>query len=149
VETQISEKVIGAAIEVHRNLGPGLLESVYEECLCYELSQQGLKFQRQVEVPVLYKGVKLDCGYRLDLLVEDLIIVEIKSTESLLPVFAAQLLTYLKICRKRIGLLINFNVPILRNGLKRVANNYEEPLRLCVSASNPILPLTEIPQESL
>jgi GxxExxY protein len=149
VETQISEKVIGAAIEVHRHLGPGLLESVYDECLCYELSQRGLQVQRQLEVPVVYKGVKLDFGYRVDLLVEDSVIVEIKSTESLLPVFAAQLLTYLKICRKRIGLLINFNVPVLRNGLKRVANNYEEPLRLCVSASNSDPLLTEIPQEPL
>jgi GxxExxY protein len=143
VENEITERIIGAAIEVHRQLGPGLLESVYEECLCYELSQQGLRFRRQLEVPVIYKGLKLDCGYRVDLLVEDLVIVEIKSAESLAPVFAAQLLTYLRICQKRIGLLINFNVPVLRNGLKRVANNYEEPLRLSVSASN------LVPQETM
>ena len=143
MENEITERIIGAAIEIHRHLGPGLLESAYEACLCYELSQLGLRFQRQLEVPVLYKGVKLDCGYRLDLLVEDSVIVEIKSTESLLPVFAAQLLTYLKICGKRVGLLINFNVPVLRNGLKRVANNYEDPLRLCVSASN------LVPQETV
>lgn len=143
MENEITEKIIGAAIEVHRQLGPGLLESVYEECLCYELNQQGLQFKRQLEVPVIYKGLKLDCGYRVDLLVEDAVIVEIKSAESLPPVFAAQLLTYLKICRKRVGLLINFNVPVLRNGLKRVANNYEESLRLSVSASN------LVPQETM
>jgi GxxExxY protein len=98
---------------------------------------------------VIYKGLKLDCGYRTDLLVENAIIVEIKSVESLAPVFAAQLLTSLKICQKRVGLLINFNVPVLRNRLKRVANNDEEPLRLCVSASNSSSHLTEIPQETV
>jgi len=136
VENEITEGNIGAAIEVHRHLGPGLLETVYEECLSYELSQRGLKFQRQLAAPVLYKGIKLDCGYRIDLLVEDAVVVEIKSMEALLPVHCAQLLTYLKICQKRIGLLINFNVPVLTHGLKRIANNYQDPTpRLCVSAS--------------
>jgi GxxExxY protein len=136
VENDITERIIGAAIEVHRHLGPGLLEAVYEECLCYEFSQRGLMFQRQLAAPVLYKSIKLDCGYRIDLLVEDAVVVEIKSMEALLPVHCAQLLTYLKICRKRIGLLINFNVPILLHGLKRIANNFPDPTqRLCVSAS--------------
>jgi len=136
VENEITEGIIGAAIEVHRHLGPGLLESVYEECLCYEFGQRGLRFQRQLAAPVLYKGVKLDCGYRIDLLVEDAVVVEIKSMEALLPVHCAQLLTYLKICHKRIGLLINFNVPVLLHGLKRIANNYQDPTpRLSVSAS--------------
>jgi GxxExxY protein len=95
-----------------------------------------VQFQRQLAAPVLYKGIKLDCGYRIDLLVEDAVVVEIKSMEALLPVHCAQLLTYLKICQKRIGLLINFNVPILINGLKRIANNYPDPApRLSVSAS--------------
>ena len=142
MENEITEAIIGAAIEVHRHLGPGLLESVYEECLCYEFSQRGLRFQRQLALPVLYKGIKLDCGYRIDLLVEDVVVVEIKSMEALLPVHGAQLLTYLKICNKRVGLLINFNVPVLTKGLKRVANDYQDPApRLCVSASNPKRPL--------
>ena len=136
MENEITERIIGAAIEVHRHLGRGLLESVYEECLCYEFSQQGLLFQRQLAAPVLYTGIELDCGYRIDLLAEDAVVVEIKSMEALLPVHCAQLLTYLKICQKRIGLLINFNVPVLTNGLKRIANNYQDPTpRLSVSAS--------------
>jgi GxxExxY protein len=136
VENKITEEIIGGAIEVHRHLGAGLLESAYEECLCYELSQRGLWFQRQLIAPVLYKGIKLDCGYRIDLLVEDAVIVEIKSVEALLPVFSAQLLTYLKIRQMRIGLLINFNVQTLTRGLKRIANNYQDPTqRVCVSAS--------------
>jgi GxxExxY protein len=149
VENQITEKIIGAAIEVHRHLGPGLLESAYEECLCYELSQSGLFFQRQLAVPVLYKGIKLDCGYRVDLLVEDAVIVEVKSVEMMIPVFSAQLLTYLKLCKKRVGLLLNFNVPILAKGLKRIVNEFQESQRLCVSASNPNLPLGMNPQDAL
>ena len=141
MESEITERIIGAAIEVHRHLGPGLLESVYDECLGDEFSQRGLQFQRQLAA-VLYKGIKLDCGYRIDLLVEDAVVVEIKSMEALLPVHCAQLLTYLKICQKRIGLLINFNVPILINGLKRIANNYQDPTpRLSVSASKNPPPL--------
>ena len=125
-ENAVTEKVIGAAIEVHRCLGPGLLESAYEECLCYELSQLGLRFERQVRLPVQYKGLKLDCGYRMDLVVEDTVLVEIKAIEGLLPVHSAQLLTYLKSSGKRVGLLINFNVPILAKGLKRMVNQYPE-----------------------
>jgi len=135
-ENELTERIIGAAIEVHRHLGPGLLESIYEECLCYELTQVGLRFQRQVPLPVNYKGMKLESAYKMDLLVEDAIVVEIKATEGTSPVCGAQVLTYLKSADKRLGLLINFNVTVLRNGLKRIANRYEEPPRLCVSASN-------------
>jgi GxxExxY protein len=135
---ELTERIIGAAIEVHRHLGPGLLESVYEECLCYELSVVGLQFQRQVRLPVNYKGLKLDCGYVLDLLVEDAVIIEIKSNEGLLPVHCAQLLTYLKVADKEVGFLINFNMPVLKNGLKRIVNSYAGPSlppRLRASAS--------------
>ena len=135
MENQITEAIIGGAIDVHRELGPGLLESAYEECLCYELSQRGLSFLRQISLPLSYKGVKLDCGYRIDLLVEDSIIIEVKSVDALVPVHTAQLLTYLKILGKSVGLLINFNVPVLRRGLKRVVNNFTvRPPRLCASA---------------
>jgi GxxExxY protein len=123
-ENLITEKIIGAAIEVHRLLGPGLLESAYEQCLCYELSQMGLRFQRQVPLPVAYKGLHLDCAYKLDLVVEDAVIVEIKAIEELLPIHKAQLLTYLKASGKSIGLLINFNVPVLKNGIRRLVNGY-------------------------
>jgi GxxExxY protein len=127
VENVLTDRIIGCAIEVHRHLGPGLLESVYEECLCYELSQLGLRFERQVHLPVTYKGIKLDCGHILDLVVENAVVVELKSIEDLAPVHHAQLLTYLKSSNKKVGLLINFNVPILKNGLKRVVNCYTGP----------------------
>ena len=130
----LTDQIIGAAIEVHRETGPGLLESVYEECLCYEFSQLRLSFQRQVPLPVLYKGIKLDCGYKMDLVVEDAIILELKSVEQLLPVHSAQLLTYMKLAGKQVGLLMNFNEPVLRRGLKRMVNDYAEPRRLGVSA---------------
>jgi len=116
----LTHKVIGAAIEVHRALGPGLLESAYEECLCYELSSVGLVFRQQVELPVLYKKVKLDCGYRMDIVVSESLVLEIKTVEKLLPIHQAQLLTYLKLSGLRTGLLINFNVPVLKNGIKRM-----------------------------
>lgn len=119
---QLSNSIIGAAIEVHRALGPGLLESAYEECLAYELRLRGLGFARQIPLPVSYKGVKLDCGYRLDLLVEDLVIVELKTVEALEPIHEAQLLTYLRLRRLWLGLLINFNTPVLKRGLKRLVN---------------------------
>jgi GxxExxY protein len=130
----ITEQIIGAAIEVHRETGPGLLESAYEECLCYELSQLKLAFQRQVPLPVLYKGIKLDCGYRMDLLVEDAVIIELKTVEQLLPVHSAQLLTYLKLSGKPVGLLMNFNEAVLRKGLRRLVHDFSEPRRLGVSA---------------
>jgi GxxExxY protein len=136
----LTELIIGAAIEVHRETGPGLLESVYEECLCYELHQSGLAFQRQVQLPILYKGIKLDCGYRMDLVVEDAVVLELKTVEQLLPVHSAQLLTYLKLSRKEVGLLMNFNEAVLSKGLKRLVNRFSdppatsEPRRLGVSA---------------
>jgi GxxExxY protein len=111
--------IIGAAIEVHRALGPGLLESAYEECLCHELHLRGLAFQRQVDLPVPYKGLKLDCGYKMDVVVEDEVVLELKSIEKILPVHEAQLLTYMKLSGKRVGLLINFNVPLLTRGIIR------------------------------
>jgi GxxExxY protein len=126
-ENDLTDKIIGAAIEVHRRLGPGLLEAVYEECLCYELSQAGLKFQRQMHLPITYKGIKFESAYKMDLVVEDAIVIEIKAIEEMLPVHSAQLLTYLKSSNKRVGLLINFNVPILKNGLKRIVNHYAGP----------------------
>jgi GxxExxY protein len=119
LEQQITEAIIGAAIEVHRELGPGLLESAYEECFCHELHLRGLDFQRQVELPVAYKGLKLDCGYRLDVVVSNAVIVELKSIEQISPIHQAQLLTYLRLSGKRVGLLINFNVAVLKNGIVR------------------------------
>lgn len=115
----ITEQIIGAAIEVHRALGPGLLESAYEECLSHELALREIPFERQRPLPVEYKGVKLDCGYRLDLLVNGLVVIEIKAVESLQRIHEAQLLTYLKIGGWKLGLLINFNVPILKDGIRR------------------------------
>jgi len=117
---ELTEKVIGAAIEVHRALGPGLLESAYEKCLCHELSLRNFSFQRQVPLPVTYKGVKLDCGYRLDLLVEESLIVELKTVNKILPVHEAQLLTYLKLRAGGTGLILNFYSPALRDGIKRI-----------------------------
>src|ERR1035438_6744041 len=115
-DNQLTDKIIGAAIEVHRTLGPGLLESPYEECLCHELHLHGLKFQRQVPLPVHYKGINLDCGYRIDIVVEDAVIIELKCVEHVLPVHEAQLLTYLKLTGKRVGLIFNFYVPVLARG---------------------------------
>lgn len=120
---KITEGILGAAIEVHRNLGPGLLESAYRECLRYELLQRGYEVFQEVPLPLIYKGVKLDCGYRLDLLVNDAVIVEIKSVDSLAPIHEAQLLSYLKISGGKVGLLLNFNVKMLKHGgIKRLAN---------------------------
>jgi GxxExxY protein len=116
---RVTEAIIGAAIEVHKTLGPGLLESAYEQCLCRELELRGITFKRQVLLPVAYKGIELDCGYRLDVLVEDQVVVEIKTVESLLPIHEAQLITYLKLGGWQVGLLINFNVPILKQGIVR------------------------------
>lgn len=115
----LTESVIGSAIEVHRVLGPGLLESAYEECLCHELRLRRISFERQVELPVEYKGVRLDCGYRIDLVVENCVVIEVKCVEHLLPIHEAQLLTYLRISGRRVGFLINFNSSVLRRGLIR------------------------------
>ena len=117
---ELSRRVIGLAMEVHRELGPGLLESAYEQALAYELTQAGLRFARQQDTPLLYKGVKLDCGYRLDLVIEGELLVELKTVAELLPIHHAQLLTYLKLQRQSLGLLVNFNVPVLKDGIRRV-----------------------------
>ena len=119
-DNELTHEIIGAAIEVHKNLGPGLLESTYEEYLCHELSQRGIPFERQKPVPVIYKGVKLDCGYRLDLLVADRVILELKSVDVLAPIHDSIMITYLKLSDHRIGLLMNFNVQILKEGIKRL-----------------------------
>ena len=115
----VSKKVIGCALEVHRELGPGLLESAYEQCLARELSLQGIAFTTQVELPVEYKGVKIDCGYRLDFLVEGAVIVELKAVSMLDLIHEAQIITYLKLSKVRTGLLINFNVKLLKEGIRR------------------------------
>ena len=116
----LTEKIIGFAIEVHRQLGPGLLESAYEECLCYELKQNGIQLQRQVALPVVYKAVRLDCGYRMDIVVDGQVIIELKTVERLLPVHEAQMLTYMKLSGIRTGLLLNFNSAVLKDGIRRL-----------------------------
>lgn len=116
--------IIGAAIEVHRNLGPGLLESAYEACLAFELKNRGLKVERQVELPLCYKGMHLDCGYRLDLLVNNAVIVELKAVHEIAPIFQAQLMSYLKLSGRKVGLLINFNVLMLKDGIIRLVNKF-------------------------
>uniref|UniRef100_A0A832A851 GxxExxY protein n=1 Tax=Desulfacinum infernum TaxID=35837 RepID=A0A832A851_9BACT len=118
---EITSQIIGAAIEVHRHLGPGLLESTYEECLAHELSLRGVAFRRQHPLPLTYKGKILDCGYRLDFLVEDRVIVELKACEQIEPIHKAQVLTYLKLTGCPVGLLINFNTPVLKDGIHRLA----------------------------
>ncbi len=116
---QITSQIIGSAIEVHRILGPGLLESAYEECLVSELKKSGLKTERQKPVPIIYKEIKLKCGYRMDILVEEIIVVELKSVDQLAAIHDAQILSYLKFSNKKVGLLINFNVTLLKNGIRR------------------------------
>ena len=118
----ITEQIIGCAIKVHRTLGPGLLESTYEICLVHELVKLGFDVQSQLHLPVIYDGLKLDAGYRIDMLVEDAIVVELKAVDALHPIHSAQLLSYLKLSEKKIGLLINFNVRMLKDGVKRLAN---------------------------
>ena len=118
----LTGEVIGAAIEVHQALGPGLLESTYEECLCIELGLRNIPFERQKEIPINYKGVNLNHAYRMDIVVPNKLIVELKACESLEPIHDAQLLTYLKLSGIKVGLLINFNVPVLKEGIKRLAN---------------------------
>jgi GxxExxY protein len=119
VDEPLTQEIIGAAIEVHRHLGPGLLESAYEECLCHELKLRGLNFRRQVSLPVVYKGVALDCGYKMDLVVEDRVVIELKCVEAVLGVHQAQLLTYLKLSGRRVGLLFNFHVSVMTRGIVR------------------------------
>jgi GxxExxY protein len=115
----LSGRIIGAALEVHKILGPGVLEYTYEECLSYELCQQGLSVERQKPVPIVYKNIKLDCGYRIDLLVENQIIIELKSVDRLAAIHEAQILTYLRLADIKVGILINFNVSLLKNGIRR------------------------------
>ena len=116
---ELSNRIIGCALEVHRNLGPGLLESTYEQCLAYELNLVGIPFKQQVSLPVKYKGVQIDCGYRVDLLVDEKVIVELKSVERVMPIHQAQILTYMKLAEIKIGLLLNFKVSYLKEGIKR------------------------------
>ena len=123
---EITDGIIGAAISVHKALGPGLLESAYEACLTFELAEQNMKIERQKGLPVKYRGVQLDCGYRIDLLVEDQVVVELKAVERLEPIHEAQLLSYLKLPGCEVGLLINFNVRMLKDGVKRLVHKYQE-----------------------
>ena len=124
-----TEEIIGALIEVHRCLGPGLMESAYEACLGAELSERRLKFERQRPLPIKYKGVHVECGYRLDLVVEDRILLELKAVERLLPIHEAQVVTYLRLSHLAVGLLVNFNAAVLRNGLRRLTPNPPKPFR--------------------
>jgi GxxExxY protein len=121
-ENEISNKIIGSAIEVHQNLGPGLLESAYKECIYYKISKSGIGVEKEKPMPLVYEEVKLDCGYRIDLLVENKVVIEIKSVEGLNDVHMAQTLTYMKLENYKLGLLINFNVALLKNGIKRIVN---------------------------
>lgn len=125
-ENQISHKVIGAAIEVHKHLGPGLLESAYQKCLTHELSTMGLVVSEQVPMPITYKGIKLDHGYRMDILTENKLVIEIISVDTITPVHEAQLLTYLKLGNYRLGLILNFHVHVMKNGIKRMVNKLAE-----------------------
>ncbi len=122
----MSSEIIGAAIEVHKSLGPGLLESAYEQCLCHELNLRDISFESQKPLPVVYKEKRLDCAYRLDVVVEDTIIIELKSCEKIEPIHKAQILTYLKLSGLNLGLILNFNVPVMRDGIVRVVNNLKE-----------------------
>ena len=126
---EITRKIIGAAMRVHSALGPGLLESAYQACIAFELAQEGLKFEQQKALPLVYREVKLDCGYRLDLLVEDQVVVEIKAIDALLPIHTAQLLSYLRLSGCKVGLMINFNVKMLKNGIRRVVDDFPESQR--------------------
>jgi GxxExxY protein len=133
---EITQCIIGAAIEVHKTLGPGLLESAYETCLAFELRQFGYKIEQQKPLPVIYKNVRLDCGYRLDLVVEDAVIVEIKAVAQLAPINDAQVLSYLRLSGMKVGLLINFHVRVLKNGLKRIVNEFPDSAFSASSAVN-------------
>ena len=125
-ENSLSYKIIGAAIELHKSIGPGLLESTYENALAYDLKQMGFDVRQQVPMPFFYKEIKMEVGYRVDLMVEEKVIIEIKSLETLAPVHFSQLLTYLKLSNKKLGLLINFNTKLLKNHIHRVVNNLED-----------------------
>ena len=117
---ELTDSIIASAIEVHRHLGPGLLESAYEECLCYELNMRKIPFERQKPLPLRYKGIKLDCGYRMDIVVNNKVIIELKCVDKITPVHEAQLLTYLRLSNIKVGLIINFYTAVLKNGIKRL-----------------------------
>ncbi|MGB6222584.1 GxxExxY protein [Haloferula sp.] len=123
---QIAKDIVDAAFKVHNKLGPGLLESAYEACLAHELTRRGYQIERQKEQPVIYEGLEIEVGYRLDILVDDKVIIELKAVEQMLPIHQAQIMTYLKLSQKTLGLLINFNVPLIKHGIKRVAMNHPE-----------------------
>lgn len=125
-ENELSKIIIGAAIEVHRQLGPGLLESAYEACLCHELGLKQIPYERQKSLPVVYKGLSLECGYRIDILVDEKVVLEIKSVEGLLPIHESQMLTYMRLGGWKVGLLINFNVPLLKQGIRRLVLGLKE-----------------------
>ena len=127
-ENEITSSIIKAAIEVHKHLGPGLLESAYQSCLAHELHLMGLSFEKEKGLPIEYKGIKLYCGYRLDLIVEKTVIVEIKAVDKLLPIHEAQVMTYLKLTGLRLGLLLNFNTPVIKDGIKRIVVGFREPI---------------------
>ncbi|HKW66808.1 MAG TPA: GxxExxY protein [Terriglobales bacterium] len=133
---EITRRIIGAAIEVHRHLGPGLLESAYETCLVFEPKQLGFVVEQQKPLAVLYKGIALDCGYRLDIVVEDAVIVELKAVEQLTAIFEAQLLSYLRLTGKKVGLLINFHVAVLKNGIKRLVNEFPDDKAFSASSAS-------------
>jgi GxxExxY protein len=122
---RIAKELVDAAFKVHSSLGPGLLESAYEACIAHELTKRGYRVERQKPQPVIYEGLEIEVGYRLDLLVEDLIIIELKAVEQLAPIHQAQLLTYLKLSNKQLGFLINFNVPLIKNGIRSIANQFQ------------------------
>jgi GxxExxY protein len=128
---QLTSEIIGAAMKIHRRLGPGLLESAYESCLAYELEKLGFTVERQKPVPLVYEQVKLECGFRADILVNGLVVVEVRAKEAIHPVDEAQVLSHLRLLGLQVGLLINFHVPVLKDGIRRIVNNYheEEPIR--------------------
>lgn len=130
----VTEQIIGAAMEVHRAIGPGLLESAYEVCLVYELRERGFRVEQQEPLPVIYRGVQLDCGYRLDIVVNECVIVEIKAVEKLTTVHEAQLLSYLRLLNCRVGLLLNFHCTMLKNGIRRIVNDFPSSANSAISA---------------
>lgn len=125
-ENELTKTVIGLCLKIHKAMGPGLMESVYEEILCYELLKSGIQFNRQPPIAVMYEGIRMNLGFRADIIVEDKLIVELKSVESIAPIHSKVLLTYLRLTNKRLGLLINFNVEMIKDGIKRVVNNLQE-----------------------
>ena len=134
-ENEISERIIGCCIQVDRALGPGLLESAYEECLAAEMNAQGLQFERQKPVPLVFRNVKLDCGYRVDFLVEGKVILELKAMDVVPPVMYSQVLTYVRLLDNHLGLLVNFHAELLKNGIRRVVNNLDEPPRFSATSA--------------